>query len=305
MSDLTVMSWQVEAMTADGGGPRGELGPVRLSCSLITWRGDHERALGEIAALGFRAVEPPWRFARTWSEQPQGFLEHVGSHGLEISAMYATASLFGEGDPEASVEAYVEVGRFLGKIGVPTLVAGPAMVELSSDELGEDRLRRGAQVLEEAARRLAPVGVRVALHPHLWSEVAAEEVIEGLLRRTDPALVGLCVDTAHLAGAGLDLQALIRRHGRRCWHVHLKDLRPNGELRWRPKDAPEGSLLPFCELGDGQIDWDEVFAALGEVGYSGWLVVEIDHTLLDPRESVERCRDWLEKRYGFTTSAGF
>jgi inosose dehydratase len=292
-------------MTTNVDVERPTLRTARLSCSLITWAGEHERGLREISDLGFRAVEPPWRFARAWSEDPQGFAKRVASHGLEVSAMYAGTSLFGDGDPEASVDSLVEVGTFLGKINVGMLVAGPAMTELAADQVDETRLRRGARILEEASERLAPMGVRLSVHPHLWSELAVGEVIDGLLSRTDPATVGVCVDTAHLAGAGVDVPSFIRRHGQRCWHVHLKDLRRGGELRWRPKDAPAGSLLPFTELGDGQIDWAASFTALGAVNYSGWLVVEIDHTLLEPRKSIEQCRDWLQEHFGLTTSLGF
>lgn len=287
-------------------GDRVELsGERRLSCSLITWGNAFEQGLTEVADLGFRAVEPPWRWARAWEDDPSGFVKTLAQRGLRASAMYGTSELFGDGDVAGAVAEYVRVGRFLSEISVDTMVLGPAMTPRSPQPLDGARLERGASVLDQAARQIAQLGVRCCLHPHLWSELEREDDIEGVLERTDPHVVGICVDTAHLAGAGIDLADFIRRHGSRCWHVHLKDLRRGGERRYRPKDAPAGSLLPFCELGQGEIDWDGVLSALGDIGYRGWLVVEIDHTTLRPAESIEQCRDWLRAHYGISTSDGF
>lgn len=285
---------------------RAELtGERRLSCSLITWGSAYEQGLAEVAELGFRAVEPPWRWARAWEDDPSRFAKTLSDRGLRVSAMYGTSELFGDGDVTGAVAEYVRVGEFLSSIGVDTMVFGPAMMPRSSEPLDDSRLERGASILDQAARQVAQLGVRCCLHPHLWSELEREEDIEGILERTDPRLVGICVDTAHLAGAGIDLADFIHRHGNRCWHVHLKDLRRGGERRYRPKDAPAGSLLPFCELGQGEIAWDEVFSALEDIAYHGWLVIEIDHTTLRPSESIEQCRDWLHTRYGVSTSDGF
>ena len=51
-------------------------------------------------------------------------------------------------------------------------------------------------------------------------------------------------------------------------HVHLKNAafdRPEDGGVWKPRWSP---------LEDGVVDFEELFAALGGIGYEGWLVVE-------------------------------
>jgi hexulose-6-phosphate isomerase len=61
-------------------------------------------------------------------------------------------------------------------------------------------------------------------------------------------------------------QDWIRTLGSRIVKVHLKDFqldRPNGKFYWK-------------NLGEGDIDWQEVRKAFSEIGYSGYMTVEIE-----------------------------
>jgi L-ribulose-5-phosphate 3-epimerase len=61
-------------------------------------------------------------------------------------------------------------------------------------------------------------------------------------------------------------QDWIRTLGSRIVKVHLKDFqldRPNGKFYWK-------------NLGEGDIDWQEVRKAFSEIGYSGYVTVEIE-----------------------------
>ena len=51
----------------------------------------------------------------------------------------------------------------------------------------------------------------------------------------------------------------------------------------------------FCALGDGDIPIDHVLAALSEIGYTGWLVVEQD-ILPDPENPGEPAIDQRRNR---------
>jgi inosose dehydratase len=84
-------------------------------------------------------------------------------------------------------------------------------------------------------------------------------------------------------------------------HVHLKDARADRLEEIVAEAAPVQEIWrrqAFCALGDGDIDVDGVLAALEEIDYSGWLVVEQD-VLPDPAkpdqpaEDQRRNRDYL------------
>ena len=60
-------------------------------------------------------------------------------------------------------------------------------------------------------------------------------------------------------------QDWIRTLGPRIARVHLKDFqldRPNGRFAWK-------------NLGEGDVDWPAVSAALGETGYRGYVTTEV------------------------------
>ncbi len=79
-------------------------------------------------------------------------------------------------------------------------------------------------------------------------------------------------------------QDWIRTLGKRIFKVHLKDFKMG--KGWKPVTAE------FVNLGDGDVNWPEVRAALGEVGYSGTVLAELDAGdlayLTDVRKRIDR-----------------
>ena len=63
-------------------------------------------------------------------------------------------------------------------------------------------------------------------------------------------------------------QDWIRTLGKRIAKVHLKDFKMG--KGWSPITAQ------FVNLGEGDIDWAEVRAAIGEIGYTGTVTAELD-----------------------------
>src|SRR5207244_10906297 len=103
--------------------------------------------------------------------------------------------------------------------------------------------------------------------------------IDALMMRTDPALVGLCLDTGHLTYGGGDPVEALRAYNERVWHVHLKDCDADVARRARADGWDYHQALShgiFCELGRGTVDFRSLVADLRRQGYSGWMVVEQD-----------------------------
>jgi sugar phosphate isomerase/epimerase len=161
----------------------------------------------------------------------------------------------------------------------------------------EGRLDRVIEVLGEAAEVLRAEGVRAGLHNHVgtWVETAYE--IDRVLGALDPALLGASLDVGHLVWAGIDPIEMLTRHADRIVDIHVKDLdlgiaeasraTPTGYA-----EASERGL--FREPGTGGIDLDAVLGALPDP-FPGWVVIEIDRTVMDPFESARACRAWVER----------
>jgi inosose dehydratase len=147
-------------------------------------------------------------------------------------------------------------------------------------------------------------GMRLCYHHHMGTCVMMRPDVDRLMDSTDPELVHLLLDTAHLAFAGDDPVALAQAHGDRIKHVHLKDVRPevveqaraNG---WSFQDAIKAGV--FTVPGDGAIDFAPIFDALAESDFDGWIVVEAeqDPAKAYPLEYALKARAYLREALGW------
>ena len=97
----------------------------------------------------------------------------------------------------------------------------------------------------------------------------AEDVLQVIDRIGSP-LVGACVDTGHANINGTDVPEMIRLYGDKLKALHIQD--NFGKIGPIYEDL---HMLPTC----GRIPWQDVFAALREVGYEGTLNMEINAEL--------------------------
>jgi inosose dehydratase len=157
------------------------------------------------------------------------------------------------------------------------------------------RLDRAAwNAMLDTIKRISEVaqthGLVPTVHPHAGSYIEFQDEIEALLDDTDLAL---CLDTGHLAYAGLSPKDAISAYGPRIGHLHLKDIDPavlcrvHGE-RLSFWDAIAAHI--FCPLGSGMVDLETAGAALRGIGYSGVATIEQDRVpgSGEPLEDLER-----------------
>lgn len=133
-------------------------------------------------------------------------------------------------------------------------------------------------------------GVKVALHNHLGLTVETQEQLYEFMERCPDC--GLILDVGHLAAAGGDPTAVIRRFSDRLAAIHLKDYvyKDRSAQYWWDQ-------LRFCELGAGEMgDRNrEILDAIKSVGYSGWIFVEHDTHLREPQEDLSVSREYIRK----------
>ena len=110
--------------------------------------------------------------------------------------------------------------------------------------------------------------MRFVFHPHAESHVETDEQILRFLAGTDPDLVGLCLDTGHVAYTHGDAPRLLREHASRTWYVHLKAVDPGVLARVeaeRLSFADAVKLDVMCEPGLGVPALDDLIPALGSL----------------------------------------
>jgi inosose dehydratase len=164
--------------------------------------------------------------------------------------------------------------------------------------LDEARQRTLVDNLHRAGELVASMGLPAVIHPHAGTYIETDAEIERLMEALDPSLVGLCLDTGHFRYGGAAPAQRIRDYASLVRHVHIKDCRAS-VLQTLPDGAGFVGAVKggvFCPLGEGDADIPGSIAALGEIGYEGWLVVEQDTALtldITRRQLVATQRDNL------------
>ncbi|WP_036820041.1 sugar phosphate isomerase/epimerase family protein [Photobacterium sanctipauli] len=126
-------------------------------------------------------------------------------------------------------------------------------------------------------------GIRTLLHPSSGGYVAFSDEIAAVMNATPPELLGLCLDVGHLFIDGMNPEEYIRRYADRLEHLHVKDIdgqQLHNALRDRcgiSQAYTKGLTRP---LGQGDIHYAEVFQALEDIQYDGWIVVEQERPVI-------------------------
>ena len=273
-----------------------------------TW----ERVLDEMAATGYAGTElGDWGFLPT---DPGRLREELDRRGLELLGAFVPAALWRVECHDWALETALRAARLLADVSrdAPVIVlsddnasvprraerAGRIGPDDGLDDAQWERFAQGAMRLARSVRE--QTGLRTVFHPHCGGYVEAPWEIDTLMERTDPEVLGLCLDTGHITlGGGLP-EEVFGRYAGRVWHVHFKDCAPDVADRGRSEGwdyvraVREGV---FCELGRGSVDFRRVLDALLQTQFRGWIVVEQDVLpgLGSPAESAVRNRTYLRR----------
>jgi inosose dehydratase len=268
-----------------------------------------ERVLSEMAATGYVGTElGDWGFLPT---EPAALKAILDRHGLGMVGAFVPVALRDPAAHAPGAEAAVKVARLLaevarapfvvladdnGKVPERTANAGRIVPAQGLTDAEWTTFAAGANRVAEAVRR--QTGLRTVFHHHCAGFVETPDEVATLLDRTDPELVGLCLDMGHYAfGGGNPLEAL-ERHGDRIRHIHFKDCQPDVAARSRAEGWDYFTSVGngvFCELGRGQVPFGKILEVLQRRGFDGWIVVEQDVLpgMGMPMESARRNREFL------------
>jgi inosose dehydratase len=147
-------------------------------------------------------------------------------------------------------------------------------------------------------------GVRAVIHPHAGGYIEFEDELERIASDIPSDVAGLCLDTGHLAYAGMDPIGTLRRYWDRTDYIHFKDIDPavfdqvmNERIRFF--DACAKGVM--CPIGRGSINYAAIRALLSELGYGGYITIEQER---DPRNSGSIRKDLAASR-AFLRRTGF
>lgn len=146
-----------------------------------------------------------------------------------------------------------------------------------------ERVDNGLDMILICLDRLMPIieelNIKIGLEPHYKNRLEQIEDYEYIFSRLDHPNIGLCPDTGHFYSAGVDTIEVINRWPGRIFNVHIKDHIGTQSVRF----------------GHGKTDNFSVIKKLREVGYKGFLAVELEvEDKLDTPSYVIEARKYVE-----------
>ena len=231
-----------------------------LGYNTLTWYEtypDLERVFATIKDAGWEGVELLNHDAG-WSGPParvRGMLERVG---LPAMAMLGVVEIDDE-QRDRVLEQQKRLIDYGAELGCEVYVfIGGHRVERRLPN--DDDFKRLADVSSALIDYAEPLGISVNHHNHARCTCEAETEQDRLLEFADPRL-RVCFDSGTAIFMEEDPVAQIHKYGDRIGYVHLKD--------W--------AHGKYCILGEGTrgTDWSAVMGAIDDIGYDGWVTVEL------------------------------
>ncbi len=282
---------------------------IRWGYAINQWRNtevdlvrqeQRESALKVISVCGFTGVEitnaaigGP-ELVNAYFGSIHKFLDFVHSCGVDRVCSFF-ADLGGDpGNPEdhpRMVESAKVIASFLQQTGGKCLVVRPiGSYWKEAPSLIEKKITTVGDCWSKVGKATREVGIDTVLHPDFLCAIHDSGDIDKILQASDPTYVGLAIDTAELAIAGVDPGEVYERHADRVRHFHFKDACFTDTLAEYKIVNAEVQLLNgggkreierwFFEMGthSGLVDFRGLMKSIKQHNYDGWIVVESDQS---------------------------
>lgn len=287
-------------------------------CCTLWWNDDFPtidadisfgQAVSEMALAGFQGCS----IGHKYPSDAAVLKDALDLRGLRVSEPWTSTYFTISKMREQTIAAFEETLAHIKALGGTELVVaefGASSHLLPVDVFANRPVFTDAQWddltsgLEELGKIANSAGMKLSYHHHMGTGVMDRADVDRLMASTDPNLVHLLLDTAHIAFAGDDPLDLAKAHADRIGHVHMKSIRPEVVSRVRDEGLSfqEGvELGVFTVPGDGAIDFHPILEVLADAEYEGWLVVEAeqDPNKAIPLEYAKKARAYLADVLGW------
>ena len=270
--------------------------PIKYGYAAITWGADIVKAMEDISAVGFRAIQLRGEAFAQFGDKAQALRELLDKHRLTFAVLSSGNLSIDPAREQEMLTLHTQHAQFVkdaGGLYLQVIDERP-----KGREVGPDDYRRLGRLMTELGKRTGNLGVPLVYHHHMNSTGEKPHEVAAVLDAADKRHVRLLFDVAHYQQGGGDPVAAIRTY--RDWIdvVHLKDVRPAPEPSGSsgPRGSGGASPYQFVELGRGRVDLRGVFAVLREINYRKWAIVELDRVPdpgVTPKEAAETNKRYL------------
>ena len=276
---------------ADAARAFGAPGDIQFGYAAITWQGQDRQAIEDVAAVGFKGIQLRTSALPEFGDKPAALKELLAKHRLTMVAFSSGNVRIDPSFEAEDIATHLKHARFVRDVGglfLQLTDTRPKRALVAAD------YQRLGTLMTEIGKRTADIGIPVAYHNHMNNIGERPEEVDRVLEATDPRYVKVLLDIAHYQQGGGDPVGAVRKFADRILFLHIKDLQS-------PLPGNTGDPMRsyrFVELGRGKVDIKSVFAALNEVKFRGWAIVELDAVpdkARTPKESAVIARTYLEQ----------
>lgn len=240
-----------------------------------------EDALHKLAKMGYKLVETA---TYTGTELFYGLSAGEFSKVLNDNGLRAPSGHYAVGNKETKgtiLGGWEKAIEDADKAGLNYMVCA----YLSDDERSSiDAYKKRAEEFNHAGELCKKAGIQFAYHNHAFEfeELEGQTPYDILLNETDADLVKMEMDIYWVSRSGKDPVALIEKD-------------PGRYVLWHVKDMAKTEDKNFTEVGNGVIDWPEIFSHANQSGLQHFFV-EQDATPGDPFDSIQQSLDYLNDK---------
>jgi sugar phosphate isomerase/epimerase len=262
-------------------------------------------AVRRLAAIGYRGIEIMADVPHAWpacllDEQKRAIRQALADHRLAISNINAfMMNAVSDARQRYWHPSWIEPDRHYRQIridhtrrsltlarelGAPSITTEPGgPVEAGAS--WSTALQLFVEGLKPVAEHAEEEGILLLIEPEPGLLIETADQFLELMQHIDSPAVGLNFDIGHFYCAGDEPAPTVRRLAPYIRHFHLEDIAAT---------RVHHHLIP----GDGAIDFASTFQAIQEIGYQGWITIELYPYVDDPdhaaRTALERVATMLK-----------
>jgi sugar phosphate isomerase/epimerase len=252
-----------------------------------------DEAVRRVAGLGYQGIEIMADVPHAWpagllGEYKQGIRRVLADNGLSISNVNAFM-MNAIADPRHSywhpswleserhyrqirvehTRRSLTLARELGALSITTEPGGPLAPGMSRGSA----MKLFAEVLKPVAEHAEKEGVLLLVEPEPGLLIENSDQFLEFMQLVDSPAIGLNFDVGHFFCVGEDPPVAIRRLAPYIRHFHLEDIATT---------RVHHHLVP----GEGVIDFRSTFRAIKDIGYAGWITIELYPYVDNPDEAA-------------------
>ncbi len=270
----------------------------------------YQQCLDEMALAGYEGTE----MGSKYPTDPVVLNEALALRGMRMSGAWFSAYFTVEGGEQQTLSRFERSIPFYQALGMQDIYAAevgysdhlqPIPVLANKPVFDDGQWCRMVSGLEKMGRMAVANGLRIVYHHHAGTGVQTQEDVERLMASTDPELLWLLLDTAHITVGGGDVLVLAEKFAERICHVHLKNVRADVLERVKADglsfwDSIEAGIFTVPGDPEGMLEFDPILNVLAYRGLRGWLLVEAeqDPARANPLQYFKMARAYLAARTG-------